>query len=86
LLIVSPDSTGTACPLSGRNSTYRPVQISGAGSFRGCASLARQSKIARLRAIVRKQTRAVPPIYQITVRHRAKRYPTNLTNDKENIR
>src|SRR6266853_2508533 len=23
---------GTACPLSGRNSTYRPVQISGAGS------------------------------------------------------
>jgi hypothetical protein len=29
LLIVSPDSTGTACPLSGRNSTYRPVQISG---------------------------------------------------------
>ena len=32
LLIVSPDSLGTACPLSGRNSTYRPVQISGAGS------------------------------------------------------
>src|SRR5881392_52156 len=32
LLIVSPDSRGTACPLSGRNSTYRPVQISGAGS------------------------------------------------------
>jgi uncharacterized protein len=32
LLIVSPDSTGTACPLSGRNSTSRPVQISGAGS------------------------------------------------------
>jgi hypothetical protein len=32
LLIVSPDSSGTACPLSGRNSTYPPVQISGAGS------------------------------------------------------
>src|SRR5258705_13348884 len=32
LVIVSPDSLGTACPLSGRNSTYRPVQISGAGS------------------------------------------------------
>jgi hypothetical protein len=32
LLIVSPDSQGTACPLSGRNSTYRPVQISGTGS------------------------------------------------------
>jgi hypothetical protein len=34
LLIVSPDSLGTPCPLSGRNSTYRPVQISGAGSNR----------------------------------------------------
>jgi hypothetical protein len=33
LLIVSPDSLGTPCPLSGRNSTYRPVQISGTGSF-----------------------------------------------------
>jgi hypothetical protein len=32
LLMVSPDSRGTACPLSGRNSTYRPVQISGTGS------------------------------------------------------
>src|SRR4030081_2169742 len=32
LLIVSPDSLGTACPLSGRKSTYRPVQISGTGS------------------------------------------------------
>src|ERR1700704_5801292 len=33
LLIVSPDSSGTACPLSGRNSTYPPVQISGASSL-----------------------------------------------------
>src|ERR1700686_4387214 len=33
LLMVSPDSRGTACPLSGRNSTYRPVQISGTGSL-----------------------------------------------------
>src|SRR5271166_3744745 len=32
LVIVSPDSAGTACPLSGRNSTYRPVQNSGASS------------------------------------------------------
>ena len=32
LLIVSPDSLGTACPLSGRNSTYRLVQILEAGS------------------------------------------------------
>jgi hypothetical protein len=30
--MVSPDSQGTACPLSGKNSTYRPVQISGTGS------------------------------------------------------
>jgi hypothetical protein len=30
--MVSPDSRGTACPLSGRNSTYRPVQISAAAS------------------------------------------------------
>jgi hypothetical protein len=30
--MVSPDSQAIACPLSGRNSTYRPVQISGTGS------------------------------------------------------
>jgi hypothetical protein len=30
--MVSPDSMGTACPLSGRNSTYRPVQILQASS------------------------------------------------------
>src|SRR5450759_1544982 len=34
LLMVSPGSRRTACPLSGRNSTYRPVQISGTGSIR----------------------------------------------------
>jgi len=33
LFMVSPDSQAIACPLSGRNSTYRPVQISGAGSI-----------------------------------------------------
>jgi hypothetical protein len=33
LFMVSPDSQGTACPPSGRNSTYRPVQISGTGSL-----------------------------------------------------
>jgi DNA end-binding protein Ku len=32
LFMVSPDSQAIACPLSGRNSTYRPVQISGATS------------------------------------------------------
>jgi len=30
--MVSPDSQAPACPSSGRNSTYRPVQISEAGS------------------------------------------------------
>src|SRR5882757_5455140 len=39
LLIVSPDSSGTACPLSGRNSTYPPVQISGASSDFLCFNL-----------------------------------------------
>jgi hypothetical protein len=33
LCMVSPDSKAPACPPSGRNSTYRPVQISGAGSY-----------------------------------------------------
>jgi hypothetical protein len=44
LFIVSPDSLGTACPLSGRNSTYRPVQILEAGS------VARRAVIRDLRA------------------------------------
>jgi hypothetical protein len=39
LLIVSPDSRGTACPLSGRNSTYRPVQISETSSDLGISRL-----------------------------------------------
>src|SRR5438552_10839178 len=34
LFMVSPDSLGTACPLSARNSTYRPVQISETSSIR----------------------------------------------------
>src|SRR6202035_4655019 len=36
LFMVSPDSLGTACPLSGRNSTYRSVQISETSSKDGC--------------------------------------------------
>jgi hypothetical protein len=32
LLIVSPDSQAPACPLSGRNSTYRAVRNCGATS------------------------------------------------------
>jgi hypothetical protein len=34
LFMVSPDSQATACPPSGRNSTYRPVQFSEASSRR----------------------------------------------------
>src|SRR5271165_82066 len=34
LFMVSPDSLGKACPLSGRNSTYRSVQISETSSLR----------------------------------------------------
>jgi hypothetical protein len=34
LLIVSPDSQASACPLSGRNSTYLAVRICGATSGR----------------------------------------------------
>src|SRR5258708_5685158 len=39
LVIVSPDSQRTACLLSGRNSTYRPVQISGTSSDHACLRL-----------------------------------------------
>jgi len=38
--MISPDSQAIACPLSGRNSTYRPVQISGAGSVVAAAASA----------------------------------------------
>src|ERR1700674_10058 len=41
LVMVSPDSLGTACPLSGRNSTYRPVQISETSSAVSLAHLRR---------------------------------------------
>src|SRR3954451_21020148 len=44
LLIVSPDSLGTACSLSGRNSTYRPVQISGTGSNQQDRAVARYDR------------------------------------------
>jgi hypothetical protein len=42
--MVSPDSQAIACPLSGRNSTYRTVQISGTGSD---SELDRQCYIVR---------------------------------------
>ena len=48
LTFVSPDSLGTACPLSGRNSTYRPVQILEAGS--SCRYPPTHSVVSRERA------------------------------------
>jgi hypothetical protein len=47
LLIVSPDSLGTACLLSGRNSAYRPVQILEAGPGALIASRRRFSVVCR---------------------------------------
>jgi hypothetical protein len=44
--MVSPDSLGTACPLSGRNSTYRPVQISETSSLGQIVTLALPSVVA----------------------------------------
>src|SRR5262249_48451395 len=43
--MVSPDSQATACLPSGRNSTYRPVQISATGSL---LSIAKQLRFAEL--------------------------------------
>src|SRR5262245_13875785 len=39
LLMLSPDSRAKSCPLSGRSSTYRPVQILEAGSPVGTLAL-----------------------------------------------
>src|SRR5215472_16953082 len=39
LLMLSPDSRAKSCPLSGKSSTYRPVQILEAGSFARGAEL-----------------------------------------------
>src|SRR5215204_52787 len=49
LSMVSPDSQATACPPSGRNSTYRPVQISETSSLRGTQISDR--RVAALRII-----------------------------------
>jgi hypothetical protein len=49
LFMVSPDSLGTACPLSGRNSTYRPVQISETSSYRRQRSRAKRSSFTDVR-------------------------------------
>src|SRR4029077_18065668 len=69
LLIVSPDSLGTACPLSGRNSTYRLVQILEAGSSccREKGSNARPSPYAACstngepRNVINQTSQSLPP-------------------------
>jgi hypothetical protein len=42
--MVSPDSRDIACPLAGRNSTHRPVQISGTGSLATCGGYDARTK------------------------------------------
>jgi len=42
LLMLSPDSRAKSCPLSGRSSTYRPVQIPEAGSERLIGTIRRE--------------------------------------------
>ena len=52
LLIVSPDSLGTACPLSGRNSTYRLVQILEAGSAGSVCPTLQTARVAPFRLVL----------------------------------
>src|SRR5215472_5874884 len=48
--MVSPDSQATACLPSGRNSTYRPVQISATGSHLGISPSEFEGYISKMRA------------------------------------
>src|SRR5688572_2065584 len=50
--MVAPDSQATACLPSGRNSTYRPVQISGTGS--GFTSLLDVLRLSRQPELLRR--------------------------------
>src|SRR6202163_918132 len=83
LLIVSPDSLGTACPLSGRNSTYRPVQILEASStYTMCANLA--SGLPR-RILRRANSVAIGPIGDvpsIAVTRNGNAFTTELARDR----
>jgi len=59
--MVSPDSLGTACPLSGRNSTYRLVQISETSS-----SVAKKLEIALGMKGARHQLAPAVSVQQVT--------------------
>jgi hypothetical protein len=62
LLMVSPDSRDTACPLSARNSTYRPAQISGTGSVRSTLSypVAADMRMSEKGVVEELQARLIP--------------------------
>src|SRR6516225_525358 len=68
--MVSPDSQATACLPSGRNSTYRPVQISGTGSLVPSEDDLDECEILLRRAIemVRGSTRWSQPTRSLTDR------------------
>src|ERR1700674_4893126 len=69
LVMVSPDSLGTACPLSGRNSTYRPVQISETGSKGGMNA---ELFIGMLEALMRHRKKPLYLILDSLPAHKAK--------------
>jgi ABC-type amino acid transport substrate-binding protein len=66
LLMVSPGSMGTACPLSGRNSTYRPVQILEAGSVFPSTQYSKDTKTGEQRGLALAITRALTSRLGIT--------------------
>ena len=73
LCTVSPDSQAIACPLSGRNSTYQPVQISGASSVLG----------QRDQAEVFASDRNRKPTIVATIRNQTQSPPLKKTDSKQ---
>jgi integrase len=62
--MVSPDSRAKACPQSGRNSTYRHVQISGAGSVRTLSTATVAELLRRYRDTITSGKRGRIPEHQ----------------------
>src|SRR5262245_12390329 len=56
LLMLSPDSRAKSCPLSGRSSTYRPVQILEAGSYFVALVLMLQACFIRAPVLINRHT------------------------------
>src|SRR5262245_43685531 len=65
--MVSPDSQAIGCLLSGRNSTYRPVQNSGTGSTFTVSDLCRL--VYGVAVIERRHRSAVNRALRIVLRH-----------------